>query len=129
MAGTSQDSCRTEHAFNVQLVSKKGIAMKHLTTEELEAGLDEIRQSPKEAGLLKLIVSRPQVETRAVLNEAELSVTEGLLGDNWSSRPSSRTADKSPHPEMQLNCMNARVIALLAQDQERWPLAGDQLYL
>jgi MOSC domain-containing protein YiiM len=25
--------------------------------------------------------------------------------------------------------MNIRVIALLAQDRERWPLAGDQLYL
>ena len=30
---------------------------------------------------------------------------------------------------MQLNLMNARVIALLAQVRERWSLAGDQLYL
>ena len=30
---------------------------------------------------------------------------------------------------MQLNVMNARVIALVAQGRERWPLAGDQLYL
>jgi hypothetical protein len=103
--------------------------MKHLTTVELEAGLEEIRQSPRDTGLLKLIVSRPQVETRAVLNEAQLDLSKGLVGDNWSSRPSSRTVDNSPHPEMQLNCMNSRVIALLAQDQERWSLAGDQLYL
>lgn len=103
--------------------------MKHLTTEELEAGLAEIRQSPKDSGQLKLIVCRPQIETRAVLKEAELDLSQGLVGDNWSTRPCSRTPDKSPHPEMQLNCMNARVIALLAQDQERWPLAGDQLYL
>ncbi len=30
---------------------------------------------------------------------------------------------------MQLNIMNARVIALLAQTDDRWPLAGDQLFL
>jgi len=30
---------------------------------------------------------------------------------------------------MQINIMNSRVIALVAQDKDRWPLAGDQLYL
>lgn len=42
---------------------------------------------------------------------------------------SSRTTDGSPHPEMQINIMNARVTALVAQDKSRWHLAGDQLYL
>jgi MOSC domain-containing protein YiiM len=30
---------------------------------------------------------------------------------------------------MQLNIMNSRVIALLAQRRDRWPLAGDQLFV
>ena len=30
---------------------------------------------------------------------------------------------------MQLNIMNSRAIALVAQAKERWPLAGDQLYI
>lgn len=30
---------------------------------------------------------------------------------------------------MQLTIMNALVIALMAQDKERWPLAGDQLFI
>jgi MOSC domain-containing protein YiiM len=30
---------------------------------------------------------------------------------------------------MQLNIMNSRVIALLAQRKDRWPLAGDQLFI
>jgi hypothetical protein len=38
-------------------------------------------------------------------------------------------ADGSPHPDMQLNIMNSRVIALVAGARERWPLAGDQLYI
>jgi hypothetical protein len=103
--------------------------VKHLTTKELEAGLEEIRRSPKDAGLLKLIVRRPRVDEREVLAEGELHPLEGLVGDSWSERGSSRTSDGTAHPEMQLNIMNARVIALVAQGRERWPLAGDQLYM
>jgi hypothetical protein len=102
---------------------------RHLTTEELEAGLDHILKSPADDGVLQLIVRRPAMEVREVLEEAQLDLVEGLVGDNWKMRPSSRTPDGSAHPEMQLNIMNARVAALVAQEKERWQLAGDQLYL
>ncbi|HWN08957.1 MAG TPA: hypothetical protein VNO50_06695 [Pyrinomonadaceae bacterium] len=103
--------------------------MKHLTMTELEAGLDHIRQSPNDKGVLELIVRRPQVDEREVLNEGELDLHLGLAGDSWTSRRSSRTADGSPHPDMQLNIMNSRVIALLAGVKDRWQLAGDQLFV
>ena len=103
--------------------------MAHLTMEQLEAGLDAIRQSPAEAGVLALIVRRPQVEAREVLDIGMLDLDEGLVGDNYKARGSSRTADGSAHPDMQLNVMNSRVIALLAQQKDRWALAGDQLYI
>lgn len=103
--------------------------MKHLTMEELEAALDHLRQTPKDDGVVELIVRRPQVDEREVIDEAELDPVRGLLGDNWSVRGSSRTPDGSPHPDMQINIMNARVTALVAQAKERWPLAGDQFYI
>jgi hypothetical protein len=103
--------------------------VKHLTMEELEAALDHLRQAPKDEGVLQLIVRRPQVDEREVVEEAELDTVLGLIGDSWSRRGSSRTHDGSPHPEMQINIMNARVTALVAQEKERWPLAGDQLYI
>jgi hypothetical protein len=102
---------------------------KHLTTAELEAGLDTIRQAPKNEGVIRLIVRRPQVDAREVLEEGELDPVEGLVGDSWKVRGSSRTPDGSSHPDMQLNVMNARVIALLAREKDRWPLAGDQLFI
>ncbi len=105
------------------------IAVKHLTMAELEAGLDEIRRSPKDEGVVELIVRRPQIDEREVLEEGELSLLEGLVGDSWKMRRSSRTPDGSPHPEMQLNVMNACAIALVAQSKDRWPLAGDQIFL
>jgi hypothetical protein len=103
--------------------------MKPLTMTELEAGLDAIRQSPTDTGVLELIVRRLQMGEREVLDVGELDRVEGLMGDNWRTRGSSRTADGSAHPDMQLNIMNARVIALVAQEKNRWPLAGDQLYI
>jgi hypothetical protein len=95
--------------------------MKYLTAEELTAGLDEIRNSPTDMGILKLIVRRPETDQREVLDEGVLDPSEGLVGDNWLARGSRSTADGSAHPEMQINIMNARVIALVAQDPQRWP--------
>jgi hypothetical protein len=103
--------------------------MNHLTTAELEAGLEEIRKAPKDEGRVELIVCRPQVDEREILEEATLDLKEGLVGDSWKNRPSSRTPDGSPHQDMQINIMNSRVTALVAQSRERWQLAGDQLYL
>jgi MOSC domain-containing protein YiiM len=97
--------------------------VKHLTMAELEAGLDEIRRSPKDGGVLKMIVRRPRSNEREVLQDGELDPASGLVGDSWKHRGG------SPDPERQLNVMNARVIALLAQDDDRWRLAGDQLFV
>ena len=107
----------------------RGLILRHLTTSELEAALNHLRETPKDDGILQLIVRRPEVDQRDVIDEAELDPVLGLIGDNWKVRGSKRTPDGSAHPEMQINIMNSRVTALLAQEKERWPLAGDQLYL
>ena len=107
-------------------MSQNGV-MEHLTREQLEAGLDEIRAAPADEGTLVLIVQRPAVDERVVLETAEVNQEEGLAGDTWNQRASKRTDDGSAHPDMQLNIMNARVLSLIAQDPARMPLAGDQL--
>jgi MOSC domain-containing protein YiiM len=101
----------------------------HRPTAELEMGLDFIRQSPQDAGELKMIVRRPDVNLREVLEIADLDLTDGLVGDNWKAKGSSRTDHGQAHPDMQLNIMNARAIEWIAQSPARWPLAGDQLYI
>jgi hypothetical protein len=96
---------------------------------ELEAGLAEIRRSPRDEGLLELIVRRPRTEEREILEQGELDVALGLIGDNWQARGNSSTDDGAAHPEMQLNLMNARAIDLIAGGRSRWHLAGDQLFV
>ncbi len=102
---------------------------KYVTMEELEAGLAEISRAPRDDGIIEMIVRRPGVDEREILETATLDLADGLIGDNWKTRGSSSMPDGSAHPEMQINIMNSRVIALLAQDKNRWQLAGDQLYI
>ncbi|MGH9223255.1 MAG: MOSC domain-containing protein [Acidimicrobiales bacterium] len=101
----------------------------HPSTDVLQAGLDHIRRSPADGGRVEQIVRRPAVDEREALSEARLDTTEGLVGDTWRQRTSSKMAYKSPHPDMQVTLMNARVAALVAGSEDRWQLAGDQLYV
>ncbi len=101
----------------------------HLTQNQLEEGLPHIEQSLTDNTTLAMIVCRPDEGERKVLHEGYLDKEKGLIGDNWSLRSSSKTNDGSPFIEMQLNIMNARAIGLIAQKKERWPLAGDQLFI
>lgn len=103
--------------------------MAHATRDELEAALDTIRQSPRDAGVVRMIVRRPSTGTREAVQQGELNPEHGLVGDTWNVRGSNRTTDGTSHPEMQLTIMNSRVIAALTADMSAWPLAGDQLYI
>jgi hypothetical protein len=101
----------------------------HLDRSVLEERVDEVRSSPKDVGTVELIVRRPEIDEREVLEEAEVDLAVGLLGDNWSTKGSPSMADGSSNPEAQLTLMNSRAAALIAGDRDRWPLAGDQLYV
>lgn len=101
----------------------------YVSMAELEAGMESVRQSPKEQGAVKMIVRRPKVDERESVTEAELSSNGGLLGDIWHVRGSRHTPDHSPLLDAQITIMNARIISLIAQTPDRWSLAGDQLYV
>lgn len=103
--------------------------MQHLEFAALEKALPEIRRAPSDGGRLELIVRRPAENEREVLGHGSLDRVVGLVGDTWPARGNSSTADGSPHPGRQLTLMNARVAALLARRDDRWQLAGDQLYV
>lgn len=103
--------------------------MAYLTTEELDAGLDDIRRSPKDGGKVVLIVARSDPGAREELAEATLDPAVGLVGDNWQARGSRHTEDGSAEVERQVTLMNARAAALIADDPDRRALAGDQLYV
>jgi hypothetical protein len=126
------DMADEHRLLNQRIILKYEVTMlniRHLSIEELEDGLEHIRQSPKDNGTLKMIVRRPEVEAREVIQEAELNTDVGLVGDTWKARGSRQMPDGSANPNAQITLMNARAVALLAQSEDRWALAGDQLYV
>jgi MOSC domain-containing protein YiiM len=96
--------------------------MEPATPEELLAGLAHIRSAPADRGTVELIVRRPAENEREVLDEGELDAEVGLVGDRWH-------LGASPTNDAQLTLMNARLAQAVARSRERWPLAGDQLYV
>ncbi len=103
--------------------------LQYVDLATLEESLDHIRKAPGDAGTLELIVRRPAVDEREVVTEVRLDTVDGLEGDTWRVRGSSRTADGGPNPDAQLTIVNARASAAIAGERDRWPLAGDQLYV
>ncbi|MDP7449023.1 MAG: MOSC domain-containing protein, partial [Candidatus Latescibacteria bacterium] len=86
---------------------------KHLSTDELESGLPQIKQSPKESGELQLIARRPAIGERDLIDEGELDTDEGLVGDNWATRGQQSDPPREPKLLAQLTLMNARAAQLV----------------
>jgi MOSC domain-containing protein YiiM len=97
------------------------------TLKILEDSLDAIRQSPRDAGVLRMIVVRPDTKARRVVDEAEIDLVEGVVGDNWRARGGWRGG--AADPEAQVTLMNIRAIDAIATDPARRPEAGDQLFV
>ena len=104
-------------------------AADHRTTAELEAGFGHVLGSPADGGKLEMIVRRPGVNGREAIEEGRLTFEAGLEGDTWDRRKGYVTEDGSPDPDAQLTLTNSRFADLIAGSRDRWPLAGDQLYV
>jgi len=103
--------------------------VQHRNREELELGLDDIADAPKDGGRLEAIVIRPTKNERRPVNSVDLSSEQGVTGDHWAKGCWKSLPDGSPDPDVQICIMSARVIRLLAGDKANWPPAGDQLFI
>lgn len=102
---------------------------RHLSLEELNAGLPHILGSPPDDGEVRAIVVRPAHGERHDLESCEMSLAGGMHGDHWARGCWKTTDDGKPHPDVQICIMNSRCIGLIAGARERWPLAGDNLFV
>lgn len=100
----------------------------HATRSELDAAIEQIAAAPNDSGTVELVVCRPGVGERRVLDVGELQPGVGLVGDNYVERGSSKPPGGPADPLGELNLMTARALdAVAGADRTRWPLAGDQL--
>jgi MOSC domain-containing protein YiiM len=98
--------------------------LEHLTIEQIEADMPDVFASPKNRGELEAIVVRPESEKRESREAVYLSPEGGVDGDRWAS---SKAQDGGPEPRAQVSLMNARLLKMIARDEKRMPLAGDNL--
>lgn len=100
----------------------------HLSASELAAGLDLVLDSPKDHGRVEMIVARPSEGERRVLDDGVFNPENGLEGDTWRIRASTRDPHGEVDPDRQVTVINRRFLELIAAgDKQRWPQAGDQL--
>lgn len=100
---------------------------KYLTTEQIEAGLSHILASPQDQGTLEAIVIRPEENERELRKLVYLTPECGVEGDRWATSSSLRLADGRPDPRVQVSLMNFRILRMIAGDEDRMCLAGDNL--
>lgn len=96
-----------------------------MSMDELESKFPTLDASPKDIGTIELIVCRPILNERKILQEAEITIAEGLAGDYWKDK----YAEGKESTKTQITLVNSRLMGLIAGDQENWPPAGDQLYV
>ena len=96
---------------------------------ELESALDHLRAAPTDAGRVTLVVRRPETLARELLDEAVLDEVDGLVGDNWLSRATSRAVAAGRHLDAQVTVMSSRMVGLLGDTDDERAQAGDQLYV
>jgi MOSC domain-containing protein YiiM len=98
----------------------------HRRLAEIERSAAGMGSSPRDIGIVEMIVCRPAVDQRTVLREGMLDTRHGLVGDSWETRGAS-TLNDGADPLRQITVMNSRALASIAGDRDRWQLAGDQL--
>ncbi len=103
--------------------------MTHLATEHFEERLPHILDSPKDNGVLKMIVIRPESDDRQILDSCPVSFEGGTHGDRWARGCWKSLPDGSPHPDVQIAIMNDRVLDLIADTDEARSLSGDNLFV
>lgn len=113
---------------NARLVELSDIE-NHRSRAELEASIDYIKNAPKDAGSVALIVVRPEQGQRRTPNSVHISNRHGVAGDRWSKGSWVETEDGEPHPSVQVNLMGVRAAEAIAGDIENWPGAGNNFYV
>jgi MOSC domain-containing protein YiiM len=102
--------------------------MPHATAAQLAALVDHVTAAPADVGTVELVVARPAIDERIVLDRGDLQPGIGLVGDNYLERGSSRPPGGPADPLAELNVMSARALeAVAGPDRANWPPAGDQL--
>lgn len=98
-----------------------------VTAEELAAALPFVLAAPKTDGPVQSLCFRPGFNQRRFPESLRLTVAEGVPGERWLTAPWLRLPDGSPHPDIQVSILPARVLDLVWRDRSGTPHPGDTI--
>jgi hypothetical protein len=98
-----------------------------VTAKELAAALPAILAAPRDAGVTRLLCSRPKPNHRTFPQTLTFTRASGVAGDFESSRPWLTLPDGSPDPRNQVSIMSWQVLDLVWRDRDRVAHPGDNI--
>lgn len=99
--------------------------MMHATRNTLDAGIDRIRQSPKDRAQVEGLCLRPSFGARDFVEEIHLTPDHGIAGDRWERIPWLRMPDGTADPAIQVSILHKTVLDLVWVDRTAQPHPGD----
>jgi MOSC domain-containing protein YiiM len=95
-----------------------------MDTAKIEAWHASLASSPRDVGVVKTCVLRPEDGARAIPDSIQVDPETGIEGDFWS-------AEKDPERKCQVSLINIHVIESCAEssDPMRTALCGDNLHV
>lgn len=102
---------------------------KHLSTQDIEAGLPHVLEAPKNHGELLAIVTRPAHGERVEHERCQITAAEGVVGDHWFKGSWKSLPDGRPDPDVQVSIIGSRFINLIGTSRDNWAPSGNNLFV
>lgn len=111
---------------------RTGRPMRHapltpITAAELDAALPSVLAAPRDAGVVRLLCTRPQPNARSFPEVLTLARGRGAAGDYHPAQPWLRRPDGSPDPRIEVSIMPWRVLDLVWRERDRVAHPGDNI--
>jgi hypothetical protein len=106
--------------------------MKHapgnpISAAELDAALPSVLDAPRDAGIVRLLCTRPKPNARNFPEVLTLTRSAGVTDDYHQAQPWLTLADGRPDPRIEVSIMPWRVLDLCWRERDRVAHPGDNI--
>lgn len=98
-----------------------------VTAEELAAALPSVLAAPRDAGVVRLLCTRPVPNMRNFPEVLTLTRSKGVANDRHPVQPWLVLPDGSPDPRIEVSIMPWRVLDLVWRERDRVAHPGDNI--
>lgn len=105
----------------------KNAPLNPVSAQDLAAAMPSILSAPRDAGIVRLVCTRPKPNTRVFPDVLTLTRSLGIGGDYHPSQPWLELPDGTPDPRIEVAIMPSRVLDLVWRERDRVAHPGDNI--